>query len=43
MVDVITELARQGLLNEFLYDDSLVLMSETIEGFSKVHRMKQGF
>ena len=32
MVDVITELARDGVLCELLYADDLILMSETIEG-----------
>ena len=32
VVDVVTEFARQGALNELLYADVLVLMSETIEG-----------
>ena len=32
MVDVVTELAREGVLSEWLYADGLVLMSETIEG-----------
>ena len=32
VVDVITEFARMAALSELLYDDYLVLMSETIEG-----------
>ena len=32
MVDVVTELARQGVLSELLYTDDLVLRSETTEG-----------
>ena len=32
VVDVVTELAREGTLSELLYADDLVLMSETIEG-----------
>ena len=32
VVDVVTELARESELNELLYADDLVLMSETIEG-----------
>ena len=32
VVDVFTELAREGALSELLYDDDLVLMSETIKG-----------
>ena len=31
VVDVVTELAREGALSELLYADYLVLMSETIE------------
>ena len=31
VVDVITENAKRGVVNEFLYTDDLVLMSETIE------------
>ena len=32
VVDVVTELAREGVLSELLYADDLVLMSETIDG-----------
>ena len=31
VVDVVTELARDGALSELLYADNLVLMSDTIE------------
>ena len=31
VVDVITENARRGVVNELLYVDDLVIMSETIE------------
>ena len=31
VVDVVTERARKGLLNEILYADDLVLMSETLD------------
>ena len=31
VVDVVTELAREGALSELLYADDLVLMSETID------------
>ena len=31
MVDVVTEHAREGLLNEILYADDLVLMSESLD------------
>ena len=30
-IDVVTDLAREGVLSMFLYDDGLILMSETIE------------
>ena len=33
VVDVITENARRGVVNELLYADDLVLMSETMEDF----------
>ena len=33
--DVITENARSGVVNELLYADDLVLMSETVEDFWK--------
>ena len=32
VVDVVTELATEGVLSELLYGDAIVLMSETIEG-----------
>ena len=32
VLDVVTELARKGVLSEMLYADDVVLMSETIEG-----------
>ena len=32
VVDVITELVREGVLSELLYADDLVLMSEIIKG-----------
>ena len=32
VVDVVTDLAREGVLSELLYADDLVLMSETIKG-----------
>ena len=35
VVDVVTELAKRGLLSELLYADDLVLMSGTIEVLRK--------
>ena len=35
VVDVITELAREGVFNKLLYADYLVMSSETIKGFVK--------
>ena len=32
VVDVVTKFDRRGTLNELLYADNLVMMSETIEG-----------
>ena len=32
VIDVVSEIAREGALSELLYADDLVLMSETIEG-----------
>ena len=34
VLEAVTELAREGVLSELLYDDDLVLTSETIEGLS---------
>ena len=34
VVDVVSELAREGVLSELLYADDLVLMYETIEGLT---------
>ena len=34
VVNVVTELASEGVLGELLYADDLVLMSERIEGLS---------
>ena len=34
-VDVISENAREGLMNEILYADDLVLMSESIENLKE--------
>ena len=31
VVDVITEIARRGVVNELLYADDLVLLSETVK------------
>ena len=44
MVDVVTELAREGALSEFLYVDDLVVVSETIEGLRNMFlRWKEAF
>ena len=44
VVDVVTELAREGALNELLYADDLVLMSEIIEGhMNKFLKWKEAF
>ena len=32
VVDVVTEFARESALSEMLYDDDLVLISETMKG-----------
>ena len=32
VVDVVTEMAREGVLSEFMYADDLVLIGETFEG-----------
>ena len=39
-VDVITENAREGLMNEILYVDDLVLMSESIENLKEKFESK---
>ena len=44
MVDIVTEFARESVLNELLYADDLVLMSETIEGLrNKFSNLKETF
>ena len=44
VVDVVTELDREGALSELLYADDLVLMSETIEGLrNKFLKWKEAF
>ena len=44
VVDVVTELAREGVFGELLYADDLVLMSETIDGLrNKFLRWKESF
>ena len=35
VVDAVTEQARKGLLNEILYADDLVLMSESLKNFGR--------
>ena len=41
-VDVISENAREGLMNEILYADDLVLMSESMENLKEVVKMERG-
>ena len=44
VVDVVTEGAREGLMNEILFADDLVLMVETMEGLSeKFNKWKSAF
>ena len=44
VVDVVTELAREGVLSKLLYADDLVLMSETIEELrNKFLKWKEAF
>ena len=44
VVDFVTEFAREGALNELLYVDDLMMMSETIEGVTnKFLKWKQAF
>ena len=44
VVDVVTEFAREGVLNELLYVDDFVLMRETIEGLmDKFLTLKEAF
>ena len=44
VVYVVTESARNGLMNEMLYADDLVLMSETMEGLrEKFWKWKKAF
>ena len=44
VVDVVTESERSGSMNEMLYADDLVLMSETMEGLrEKYWKWKEGF
>ena len=44
VLDVLSELAEDGVLSELLYAGELVLMSETIEGFgNKFRKIKGGF
>ena len=44
VVDVVTELAREGALSELLYVDDLVLVSEKNEGFwNKSLELKEAF
>ena len=41
VVDVVTEHAREGLLNEILYADDLVLMSENLEDLKGVPKVEK--
>ena len=41
-VDVISENAREGLMNKILYADDLVLMSESMENLKEVFKMEKG-
>ena len=44
VVDVVTELARKGVLSDLLYTDDLVLMSERIMGLeNKFLEWKEAF
>ena len=42
MVDVVTEFTRDGTLNELLYSNDLVLMSETNKGLGNTFLMEGG-
>jgi len=39
VLDVVTESAREGLMNEIQYADDLVLMAETMEELGEVSKM----
>ena len=41
-VDVISEKAREELMNEILYEDGLVLMSKSMENLREVFKMERG-
>ena len=41
VVDVVTEHAREGLLNEVLYADDLVLMSESLEDLREIFQRRR--
>ena len=44
LVDVINELARDGVLSKLMHADGLALMSETMEGLrSKLKKMERKF
>ena len=38
VVDVVTENARKGVVNELLYADDLILISETVEDFGRLKK-----
>ena len=44
VVDVVTELAREGVLSELLYADDLILMNDTFYGHrDNLLRRKEAF
>ena len=43
VVDVVTELAREGMLRELQYAEDLILMSEIIERLMSKFRKGRGF
>ena len=42
MVDVVTELAGEGVLSGLLYADDFIVLIETVEGFKKKLRKWKG-
>ena len=43
VVDIISEYARERLMNEILYADDLVLMSESMENLKEFFKWKEAF